>query len=154
MQSSFPRKFERIQRNMKRATGFALLFPLLLLAGCFPVYKTLQPSASVRVLDDSGRPVTQAEVTMIASAYPYGLEKQRFIRATDNSGAASFPSISEWRVESIMLHGSETYFWNWCVRKDGYTTYATDFSSEAEFQQHLRLQMQKGVSGPCPQDRR
>jgi hypothetical protein len=48
--------------------------------------------------------------------YPHGGEKGRETKETLADGSATFEAVREWRVETLMIHGAEEYFWNWCVR--------------------------------------
>jgi len=125
---------------------------LISLPGCvpYPIYKTLQPSASATVLDQMNQPLFQAEVMLISYAYPYGFEKNREMKETINDGTTSFTSSRQWRMESLMIHGSEVYFWNWCVRKEGYRTYLTTYRSSQDFQSNIIVHLEQGISSPCP----
>jgi outer membrane murein-binding lipoprotein Lpp len=123
-----------------------------LLSGCvpYPIYKTLQPAAQVTVLNATNQPLQQAEVTLISNAYPYGDEKGRATKPTQADGTTSFDSVREWRTEVVMLHGAEVFFWNWCIRKEGYVTYLTSHSSSKEFESNLVVRLEPGVSSQCP----
>lgn len=125
----------------------------LILAGCipYPVYKTLQPEATLTVLDESSSPVVGAEVQLVANAYPYGWERSREIRMTEADGVARFESHRQWRVESLMLHGFQVFFWNWCVRRDGYASFFTAYGDASEFKNVLTVQLVPGVSTRCPE---
>lgn len=116
----------------------------------YPVYKTLQPSTRVTVVDQDNVPLAQAEVTLISSAYPYGGEKTRVARVTDDKGSAAFDSVREMRVETLMIHGAEEYYWNWCVRKEGYATYFTRHGGSDDFESAPRVKLVPGPSQPCP----
>jgi hypothetical protein len=120
-------------------------------AGCipYPIYKTLQPAAVVTVLDNASRPVEGASVTLISGAYPYAREKSRETRSTDAEGRAAFQSRREWRLEVLMIHGAEVYFWNWCVEKAGYATYASSYRSASAFPDTPTIVLSTGVSEPC-----
>ena len=135
-----------------RALILTVAVSLTSLSGCvpYPIYKTLQPSASATVLDKANRPLPEAEVTLISYAYPYGFERRRESKKTSSDGTASFASLRDWRVESLTIHGAEVYFWNWCVRKEGYTTFLTKDRSSEEFQSSLIVHLESGVSSPCP----
>lgn len=98
---------------------------LLCQSGCFPVYKLQQPDAKMTVLDGLGKPVHGAKVTLIASSVPHGRERGRSEVTTDSNGMAEFQSIRAWRIESLMIHGIEYYYWNWCVEKEGFKTEVT-----------------------------
>ncbi|NMK48188.1 carboxypeptidase regulatory-like domain-containing protein [Achromobacter sp. Bel] len=115
----------------------------------YPVYKTLQPSARATVQDPQSQPLADARVVLISSSYPYGRERSRQETQTAANGIARFVSQSEWRVESMMLHGSESYFWNWCVEKQGYETYETLHTVASRFDDNLVLRLQPGLSRSC-----
>ena len=138
--------------SMKTA-ALTIVLAIISLCGCvpYPVNKTLQPAAQVTVRDRMHQPLAAAEVTLIASAYPYGFEKSRTTKDTAVDGTAAFDSIREWRAESLMIHGAEEYFWNWCVRKTGYATYVTAHRSARDFQGKLAIELAQGESTPCPQ---
>ena len=121
----------------------------LLLAGCFPVYKTLQPSANATVVDELGKPIPEAKVVLIASSYPYGRERFRHQKNTWSNGEAEFPSIREWRIESLMIHGVEFFFWNWCVEKDGFITTYTSHRSDNDFDRNPQFVLKPGQSESC-----
>lgn len=137
----------RWHKRMKRSI-FLLLSTLL--AGCFPVHKTLQPGSAVTVQDEAGMPIAGATVTLIANAYPYGFEKTRVSLVTGVDGIAEFPEVKDWRIEVLMLHGAEQYFWNWCVMNEGYATYATDHSSARDFDEGPLVVLERGQAGECP----
>lgn len=131
----------------------AIVLGLLTLAlgGCvpYPVYKTLQPEASLAVFDEQGQPLAETQVLLIASAWPYGTERKRNAALSDTQGQARFEKIAEWRVESLMLHGAEHYFWNWCVQRPGYLTWHTG-EGDLRFEPRQSVRLHPGVSSPCP----
>ena len=135
----------------------SLLFVMslaLALPSCvpFPRYKTLRPEAAITVMDEHDLPVSGAKVTLISSAYPYGLTRER-LRAEQSTGAdgrASFEAYHEWHMESpLMLHGALSYFWNWCVEKPGYETYMTDDDNADDFDRQSVIHLQPGTSRSC-----
>lgn len=138
---------------MNLATA-SLLLSTAFVTACvsYPVYKTLQPSARITVLDKQGNALSQAEATLISSSYPYGFEKRRETIDTDSSGTAEFEVKREWGTESLMIHGVEVFFWNWCARKDGYITYFTAHKSQDTFQKSLVIRLEPGESKPCPKN--
>ncbi|MBE0399894.1 carboxypeptidase regulatory-like domain-containing protein [Halomonas sp. FME1] len=125
----------------------------LLLSGCvvYPINKTLQPEAEVLVTDGEGKPIQNAWVYLISSSYPYGFEQSRMMDKTSYRGEASFPKIKEWRAESLMIHGSEVFFWNWCVVKVGFETHTTMWNSGNDFQTQYEVILNPGESTPCPE---
>jgi hypothetical protein len=135
-----------------RKTVLTALTAMIFLSGCvpYPVYKTLQPAAQIAVRDEANGPLPDAEVSLLGYAHPHVFERSRETKRTDNQGAASFSPKQEWKVESMTLHGSEDFFWKWCVRKDGYATYLTVNSSTQEFQRHAVIRLARGQSTPCP----
>lgn len=135
-----------------RVLPAALAIPLALLgSGCvpYPVYKTMQPDARITVLDEASQPVADARVVLISSAYPYGREQFRNETRSGPDGAAAFQAIREWRAESMMLHGSQVYFWNWCVEKAGYETYETLNREPSAFDDQAQVRLRAGESRPC-----
>ena len=85
----------------------ALLAAPLLLGGCipYPAYRTLQPQARATVVDEQSRPLADTRVILITSSYPYGRERWRDEQRSGEDGVASFENHSEWRAESLMIHG-------------------------------------------------
>lgn len=120
-------------------------------SGCvpYPVYKELRPSAVATVTDAAGAPLAGAEVTLISNSYPYGRERTRDTVRTDAGGKASFDGRREWRIEVLAIHGSEQFFWNWCVRKPGFATVNTNHRSAGDFAREPAFRMVAGVSAPC-----
>lgn len=114
----------------------------------YPIYKTLRPAAEATVLDSTGRPIPGAEVTLISSSYPYGSEKARVSATTGRDGVARFGSSRQWRIEALALHGEEVFFWNWCVQKEGYQTYATSRDAE-RFDRKVVVRLRRVASPPC-----
>ena len=135
-----------------KKVALTALAALTFLPGCvpYPVYKTLQPAAQIVVHDEANHPVANAEVVLLASAYPYGFERSRETRETNDQGIASFASQREWKVETLMIHGALEYFWNWCVRKDGYVTYLTSDRDADDFQSAPVVRLKRGQSTACP----
>ncbi|WP_235041384.1 hypothetical protein [Vreelandella profundi] len=126
----------------------------LLLSGCvvYPINKTLQPEAEILVTDGEGKPIQDAWVSLISSSYPYGLEQSRMIDKTSYRGEANFPKIKEWRAESLMIHGSQVFFWNWCVVKVGFETHTTMWGGGNDFQAQYEVILNPGESTPCPEE--
>ncbi len=121
------------------------------LSGCipYPVYKTLQPDATITVLDEASQPVADARVVLIAAAYPYGFDRFRAEKRTAADGRAQFDARHEWRMEVLAIHGSEVFFWNWCVEKPGYGTYATHDGGADKFDNNLVIKLSPGESRSC-----
>lgn len=135
--------------NMKVLTGIIIL---VFLSGCYPINKTLQPESAITVLNENSEPLSDVQVYLISNAYPYGFEKTRMRVVTKYRGEAHFPKIKEWRTETLMIHGAEIYFWNWCVVKEGYETYITKYGSASDFENNPTIMLVPGVSTVCPKE--
>ncbi len=133
-------------------TAVAALLASVLVAGCvpYPVYKTLQPSAKVTVRGQGNAPLANAEATLIAKAHPTPFEQRRETKMTQPDGTARFDAVRELRIEVMALHGWEEFYWNWCIRKEGYLTYLTQHGGADDFQKDLMVQLMPGQSLPCP----
>ncbi len=120
-------------------------------AGCvpYPVYKTTQPESRATVLDENSQPLAGARVVLISSTYPYGREQTRHEALTGADGGAAFEAQREWRAESMMIHGAQVYFWNWCVEKTGYETYVTSDRDAALFDAKPQIRLRPGESRSC-----
>ena len=128
------------------------ILAMLVLGGCvvfYPVYKTLQPQLEITVVDDQKEPVHGAKVALISSSYPYGDEKSRDVQTTDTKGVANFQKRSEWRVEALMIHGIEDFFWNWCVEKEGFATYETKNGDGEIPRSKILIELEPGKSEEC-----
>ena len=137
-------------KNMIRVITLAILS--ILAVGCYPINKTLQPTAKITVVDERGDPVRGAEIVLISNAFPYGFERSRMLIRTNQNGHSYFPQITEWRIESLMIHGSDVYFWNWCVFKEGYETFTTSLRNAKNFNSDQSVVLKRGDSKPCPKD--
>ncbi|MCY1375869.1 hypothetical protein D9M69_633150 [compost metagenome] len=101
------------------------------------------------MVDDLNRPVADAEVALVSSSYPYGRERFREIQRTDAQGKAYWKAKAEWRVEFLLLHGRELFFWNWCVQKEGSLTYRTQWGDDSKFTRDPVIKLQPGRSLSC-----
>ncbi len=117
--------------------------------GCYPVYKTLQREARIRVVDERGEAIAGAEVHLITSSHPYANERSRETKTTRADGVATFVKRSEWRIESLMIHGAEAIFWNWCVRSEGHRTVATTHRSADAFETETEIDLHPGRPSVC-----
>jgi hypothetical protein len=115
----------------------------------YPAYRTIQPAAELRVLDEQGRPLTGASVTLIGRAHPTPIEQSRETRLTDAHGIARFASRHAWQSEVLFLHGRLDYYWEWCVTAPGSGTVFTPYQAHPQVV-HLR----PGIAEPCPAPRR
>ncbi len=115
----------------------------------YPAYRTIQPEAELRVLDEQGLPLAGASVTLISRAHPTPIEQSRATQTTDTNGTARFASRHEWQTEVLFMHGRLVYYWEWCVTAPGKSTELTPYQTP---QQIVRLQ--PGAAVPCPATRR
>ena len=127
------------------------ILAVLVLGGCvpYPVYKTLQPQLEITVVDDQNEPIDRAIVALISSSTPYGGEKSREVRLTYRGGEVNFPKRSEWRVEMLMIHGIEDFFWNWCIEKEGFLTYETQYRDDEILRSNILIELEPGKSEAC-----
>ena len=102
----------------------ALLFIILALGltACFPVYKKLKPEFEVNVVDENGQAVANAQIILLTEVHPAINIIAKIQKLTDAQGVAKFSGQREWKVESLMIHGSKYYHWSICVRKSGFIT--------------------------------
>jgi hypothetical protein len=112
-------------------------------------YKTLQPAALVTVQGPANQPLSRAEVTLVSSAR-FGGETRREMKETLADGTARFDAVSQWQVETTMLHGAEVFFWSWCVRKDDYVTFLTTRRDSSDFESNPVVRLVPGESTSCP----
>lgn len=115
----------------------------------YPAYRTTQPEAELRVLDEQGLPLAGANVTLIGRAHPTPIEQSRETRLTDADGIARFASRHAWQSEVLFLHGRLDYYWEWCVTAPGSGTVLAPYQAQRQVV-HLR----PGVAEPCPAPRR
>ena len=134
------------------ASALSVLIAAVSLPGCVPdpVYKTLQPAAKVTVRGQGNLPLANAQATLIARASPTPFEQRRETKMTLPDGTARFDAVRELRVEMTALHGWEEFYWNWCIRKEGYVTYQTHQGGAGKFEKELTVQLEPGQSRPCP----
>ena len=124
---------------------------LVAATGCipYPVHKQLQPESTAVILDKNDSPVDGAQVSLIASSWPSGSETGWELKFTDDQGVVKFDARHEWRVERLMLHSAEIFFWNWCVYKPGYETYQTTYRNAADWQDIFTVNLTPGVESEC-----
>ncbi|NVK29576.1 MAG: carboxypeptidase regulatory-like domain-containing protein [Gammaproteobacteria bacterium] len=128
-----------------------VLLSIFVSACAYPIYKTLQPEASLTIKDKDGKPIEGAVVTLVSHSYPYGLEKTRMLVKSNGRGEADFPIIKQWRTESLMIHRSEVFVWNWCVVKEGFETFKSSYGRGSEFEAFKVIQLKPGKTTQCPE---
>ncbi|WP_020405018.1 hypothetical protein [Hahella ganghwensis] len=126
-----------------------LIIIIVLLGGCFPINKTIQPETRVLVTDVNGNPLHGAEVNLYSVANPYSRLENHVIGYTTESGSVRFGEIDEWRIESFVIHGMDIIHWDTCVSKEGYKTEVVEWQNIWEVGGNVSLVMQKGESVPC-----
>jgi hypothetical protein len=138
---------------MRARSAFVILCAVML-SGCYPVYKTLRPQASLTVNDQNRRPLVGARVTLVTNFYPYGLEQSRDTVLADSSGIARFSKLKKWETEVMMIHGAKIYFWNWCVQLPGYQTFDSRRIPVTKFEATTVVTLLPGEPTPCQPARR
>ncbi len=124
---------------------FSTIF-ILSFSGCFyPIYKTIQPKSKIVVTDIDGAPIENAKVYLVSNAMPYERLKSIELKETNSMGIAKFDKIREWRIEALWIHGADVYYWNLCIKKDGYKTVSTRIKMSKK---HIILK--DGNSTECP----
>ena len=124
----------------------------MMLTGCvpYPTYKLVQPEASATILDEAHQPVVNARVALVAQAVPgRSDERSRSEQRTNKDGKVSFEEHHEWQAESLMIHGRQFYYWNWCVEKTGYETFSTSYGISDSFDAHPEIILKPGASLSC-----
>lgn len=136
-----------------RAHKLAALTLALTLAGCiYPVHKTLQPAATVRVVDAGQQAVSGATVTLISSSL---LPVPREILRSSVpawSGKAEFHAIKDWRIEMLAIGGMQFYQWTWCVTGPGHETLVSGPFRQRQFEDEPQFVLAPGEPSPCPTD--
>jgi Bacterial Ig-like domain (group 1) len=138
--------------NCKNAMHRVIIISAICLAtGCvpYPIYKTLQPAATVTVRDAASNPLAGVSVTLTADARPSWREKSHETVKTNAQGIATFESKKEWRTEVFFIHGAEQFFWSWCVERPGYATYISYNEPIETFSDELTIVLSPGESKPC-----
>jgi hypothetical protein len=119
-------------------------------AGCYPIHKTIQPKARIEVLDGTGKPIRAAKASLVSRSHPHKRLRSINVAHTNDAGIAEFPELNDWRVEVLMIHGADVYFWEWCVQAEGFQTYATGNGTPDEFSESARIALQPGTMQACP----
>jgi hypothetical protein len=82
------------------ARVFLILISAVLLVGCplpYPVYKEVQPSAEIKVLDESGEPIEGAKAVLLAFSNPHAVERGR---------ERSSPTSTAWPISKAAGSGA------------------------------------------------
>lgn len=123
-------------------TGLAVVLATAL-AGCFPVLKTVQPSAQIVVTDVANVPIENARVVLATVRGPFG-PRVLAEHLTDEDGKAAFQRVRKWEWNVLLPDGVGWYEWDLCVERLAYRALAV---GEPEFrQQPLHLQLQTSAS--------
>jgi hypothetical protein len=119
------------------------------LTACYPIHKTTREELRLRVLGAQSDTVPGAIVVLKATTYPYGRERTRDTLHTDSRGMAHFAQVKDWRMETLMIHGADVYFWNWCVSAPGYQTQETRWTSGERWVRDTVVRLVPGATHPC-----
>ena len=98
----------------------ALSIVTLTLSGCAPMYRRVRPDIEFHLRDNKGAPVKNATAVITTRANPHDrLRNQESFISIEN-GVISIDSRRRWELVNFMPHGSDLYFWPWCVQAPGY----------------------------------
>ena len=128
----------------------ALLLGLsLLFSGCiYPAHQTIQPKATLSVVDEEGTPIKGAKVYLFSNL-AHGAIERNSTKTTQKDGLVKFEQKKEWYMESLMVHGSHTFYWDWCVEKEGYESKFTRSLNHNDFKESAKFVLREGTSTPC-----
>ena len=124
-----------------------LLSTIFLFSGCvYPVYKTISPTSTIYVVDEQAKPIKEVKVYLFSDMM-HGRDESNLTQQTDAKGFAHFDRVSQWKLESLMIHGRSTYYWNWCVEKEGFETKFT--YGYTGFEEEKKFMLREGTHTPC-----
>ena len=109
--------------------------------------RTVAAASAITVRTAANLPLAGAQVALITRAHPTPLDRYE-TKVTAPDGSASFAGKREMTVEVMVMHGSLDYYWNWCVRKEGYATFKTIYSNGDDFPAKINVVLQPGASTP------
>jgi len=119
------------------------------LSGCiYPAYKTIQPKATLSVVDEEGTPIKGAKVYLFSNL-AHGAIERNSTKTAQKDGLVKFEQKKEWYMESLMTHGSHTFYWDWCVEKEGYESKFTRSLNHNDFKKSAKFLLREGTSTPC-----
>jgi len=97
-----------------------LLVASVLLSGCWPALKVVQPRAEVRVTSATGDSIDAAKVTCVrANVFP-GWHEVLGEYSADANGVVKLPLRLKWHVQVMLPDAYTSYSWAYCVERDGY----------------------------------
>ncbi|MDE0002201.1 MAG: hypothetical protein OXQ29_05870 [Rhodospirillaceae bacterium] len=102
------------------------------IAGCIPMYMTVQPQAELTIKDSSGKGVERAFVNIGTGTYRNRRPPSLTYFVTDRDGETVIPRKKRWHLEWLMMHMGTHYSWSVCVEKDGYVPHMTYLSHSSE----------------------
>jgi hypothetical protein len=128
-----------------------LILPLSVIAltACMPVRITRSPEVNVIVMDVDDKPIESASVSLIIRAYPYGRYIDHLSFVTDKNGEVSFDKDNEWVIQLLVMHGMISYFWDLCVKKDGYSAKLVEHRSKKELSNSVNVVLTGGSGSDC-----
>ena len=100
---------------------------MLLLSGCFPAFRTIQPKVQFVVQDPAGRPVENATFTFATytGRRPSMMQVDRY--QTSAAGVVSIRKRGKVQLIIAMPDATPTYDWAYCVEKEGYRALAVQW---------------------------
>lgn len=89
----------------------------VMLVGCYPAHRTIQPEVGVRVLSADGAPIQGAEVHLYSVSNPHGRLENHVVSWSNENGLARFGKIKDWKLDApLLMHGVLVMHWNICAK--------------------------------------
>lgn len=134
---------------MRKINLIYFFFFIIIFGGCYPIYKTVRPKSQVLVTNQNNEPLKGATVYLLTDSYPYHVETYIDEAITNEEGYAYFEKKKDFRFESLLMHGSNQFEWDWCIFKENYQTHLTKWTP-ATFSKNYKVQLIPGVATECP----
>jgi hypothetical protein len=103
--------------NLKGACWIGLL---MLLVGCVPTIRTIQPAMTVRVTDGQRKPLQGASVQLGTYQWPFAGRIARHDYLTNAAGRVKTERGTRFEVIAFLPDGMNFYNWYVCIEKPGY----------------------------------
>jgi hypothetical protein len=93
---------------------------LMLLVGCVPTIRTLQPAMTVRVTDGQRKPLQGASVQLGTYQRPFAGRIARHDYVTNAGGRVRTERGTRFELAAFLPDGMNFYSWYLCIEKPGY----------------------------------
>lgn len=123
------------------------------LSGCiYPVYRTIQPTTKVEVLDTKGVAIHGAKVYLSTKEFDSSRVKVEIVRS-DEEGISEFEIIKKWGTDMLVMHGIKPEnSWSLCVERENYKTQIIQPKSKNDFA-YQRVILHEGQAMNCLDER-